>query len=131
MEVNDVIDTDTQGDKQIDYQQLYAQIAEEIRQGYDYAFTGERERKIIANNADYYEMPNVISLFEDYYSKPKASDEAILMSPTEILGALKMDTGNHSNATILGAYLRRNNFMRGEGKERRKYQLKPLIPENR
>lgn len=131
VEVNDVIDTDTQGDKQIDYQQLYAQIAEEIRQGYDYAFTGERERKIIANNADYYEMPNVISLFEDYFSKPKASDEAILMSPTEILGALKMDTGNHSNATILGAYLRRNNFMRGEGKDRRRYQLKPLIPENR
>ena len=131
VEVNDVIDTDTQGDKQIDYQQLYAQIVEEIRQGYDYAFTGERERKIIANNADYYEMPHVISLFEDHFAKPQKGDEVILMSPTEILGALKMDTGNHSNATILGAYLRRKNFLRGEGRERRKYQLKLSDPEKR
>ena len=131
VEVNDVIDIDTQGDKQIDYRQLYAQIVEEIRHGCDYAFTGERERQIITNNADYYETPNVISLFEDHFSKPGAGDEVSLMSPTEILKALHSDPGNHSNATILGSYLRRKNYLRGEGKERRRYKLKPSCTETR
>ena len=71
VEVTDIIDTDTTGDKAIDYQQLYAQIVFEIENGEEYAFTGERERQIVEANADYYEMPNVISLFEDMFHKPQ------------------------------------------------------------
>ncbi len=123
VEVTDVIDTDMEGDNRIDYQQLYAQITEEIRQGFDYSFTGERERKIIANNADYYETPNIISLFEDHFSKPKEGNEVVWMSPTEILGALHADVSNRSNATMVGSYLRRNQYVRGSGKERRRYML--------
>lgn len=92
VEVNDVIDTDTQGDKQIDYQQLYAQIVFEIEHGEDYAFTGEREQQIIAQNSDYYETPNVVSLFEDHFRKPEASDDVSALcqrvSPLKTLQAL-------------------------------------------
>ena len=123
VEVNDVIDTDTQGDKQIDYQQLYAQIVYEIEHGEEYAFTGEREQQIIAQNSDYYETPNVVSLFEDHFRKPEAGDEVLLMSPTEIVVALKLNPENHSNVTLLGLYLRRKGFERGEGRQRRCYQV--------
>jgi hypothetical protein len=123
VEVSGVIDTDMQGDKAIDYRQLYAQIVEEIENGEEYAFTGEREQQIVAQNADYYETPNVVSIFEDHYHKPTAAEEAVLMSPTEIISALKLNPANHSYATLLGLYLRRNGFERGNGRQRRLYKL--------
>ena len=123
VEVSGVIDTDMQGDKAIDYRQLYAQIVEEIENGEEYAFTGEREQLIVAQNADYYETPNVVSIFEDHYHKPTATEEVVLMSPTEIISALKLNPANHSYATLLGLYLRRNGFERGEGRQRRLYKL--------
>ena len=123
VEVSDVIDTDTQGNKRIDYRQLYAQIVYEIEHGEEYAFTGEREQQIVAQNSDYYETPNVVSLFEDHFRKPEAGDEVLLMSPTEIIVALKLNPENHSNVTLLGMYLRRKDFQRGEGRQRRCYQV--------
>jgi hypothetical protein len=123
VEVSDVIDTDTQGDKQIDYQQLYAQIVYEIEHGEEYAFTGEREQQIIVQNSDYYETPNVVSLFEDRFHKPEAGDEVLLMSPTEMMTALKLNPENHSNVTLLGLYLRRKGFERGDGRQRRCYKI--------
>ncbi len=123
VEVSGIIDTDTQGEKAIDYEQLYAQIKEDIARGEDYAFTGQREQRIIAHNADYYETPNVISLFEDRFHKPQHGEDHVLMSPTELLKALHVDTENRSNSTILGAYLRRNGFQKGDGYDRRRYQV--------
>ena len=122
-EVTDVIDTDTRGRKAIDYPQLYAQIVEEIEAGEEYAFTGEREQEIVARNADYYETPNVVSLFEDHFRKPQPGDRVMLMSPTEILKMLKVNTENRANATILGSYLRRQQYERGEGDSRRCYRV--------
>lgn len=127
VEVNDMIDTDTQGDKAIDYQQLYAQIVYEIAHGEEYAFTGERERLIQDHNADYYETPNVILLFEDRFRKPQHGDQVLLMSPTEILKELKMDAENRSNATLIGSYLRRKGFERGESYDRRRYKITPVL----
>ena len=123
VEVDERIDTNTQGDRAIDYQQLYAQIVSEIRSGEEYAFTGERERQIQEHNADYYEVPTVIALFEDRFRKPRRGDEVVLMSPTEILKQLKVDAGSRSNATLIGGYLHRNGYARGEGSNRRRYQL--------
>ncbi len=123
VEVSDKIDTDTQGDKAIDYQQLYAQIVYEIEHGEEYAFTGERENHIIEQNSNYYETPNVISLFEDIFHKPQGDDEVLLLSPTEILKRLKMDPESRANTTTLGTYLRRNGFGKGEGNDRRRYKV--------
>ena len=123
VEVSDVIDTDNQGDRQIDYAQLYAQIVYEIEHGEEYAFKGEREQQIMVQNADYYETPNVVSLFEDRYHRPSSGEAAVLMSPTEIVKALKLDPSNHSSVTLLGLYLRRNGFKRGEGRQRRYYEV--------
>lgn len=123
VEVDGVIDTDVEGDKRIDYQQLYAQIVFEIEHGEEYAFTGERERKIVAQNSNYYETPNVVALFEDRFRRPRANEQPQLMSVTELLQALKVDATSRSNATLLGSYLHRNGYQRGAGEGRRRYQV--------
>lgn len=125
VEVSGVIDTDTQGERAIDYPQLYAQIVEEIENGEEYAFTGEREQQIIAQNADYYETPNVVSIFEDMFRRPLAGDEPLLLSPTEILSLIKEERKTNvvtqSNATLIGSYLHRRGYGKGKGEKRRCY----------
>ena len=64
-----------------------------------------------------------ISLFEDMFHKPQGGDEVLLLSPTEILKKLKMDPENRANATVLGSYLRRNGFGKGDGNNRRRYKV--------
>jgi len=127
VEVSGVIDTDTQGERAIDYPQLYAQIVQEIEQGEEYAFTGEREQQIIAQNADYYEMPNVVSLFEDLFRQPQAGDEILLKSPTELLTYIKeekkLNVVTQANATLLGSYLHRKGFAKGKGRQKRRYEV--------
>ena len=127
IEVTDKIDTDTQGDKAIDYQQLYAQIVFEIEHGEEYAFTGERERQIVEANADYYEVPNVIALFEDMFRQPQGGDEVLLLSPTEILSRIhdkrKVNVVTQANATLLGSYLHRKGFLKGKGRQGRRYEV--------
>lgn len=123
VEVDGVIDTEVEGDKCIDYQQLYAQIVYEIEHGEEYAFTGERERQIVTQNSNYYETPNVVALFEDHFRRPRANEQPQLMSVTELLQALKVDATSRSNATLLGSYLHRNGYQRGTGEDRRRYQV--------
>ena len=131
VEVTDVIDTDTQGNRAIDYPQLYAQIKEEIRRGEETYFDGEREQMIVANAAEYYDEPNVVSIFCDHFRKPQAGDEELLMTPTEILqwmhDELHINLVTHSNSVFLGNYLRREQFDRGKGRERRKYLVGRMI----
>jgi hypothetical protein len=125
VEVNEVIDTDTQGGKAIDYPQLYAQIVYEIEHGEEYAFTGDREQQIIRQNSEYYEMPNVVAIFEDMFHKPKTGDQTLMLTPTEILTRIrdgrKINAVTQSNATLIGNYLHRNGFEKGRGEERRCY----------
>ena len=126
-EVSGIIDTDTQADHQIDYRQLYAQIVYEIEHGEEYAFTGEREQQIITQNADYYEMPNVVSLFDDLFRKPHAGDEVLLLSPTEILTRIrderKVNVVSQANATLIGSYLHRKGYQKGKGRQGRRYLI--------
>lgn len=127
MEVDGVIDTDTQGDSAIDYPQLYAQLVHDIRCGEPCYFDGERERMIQEYNSDYYEMPNVVSMFDDLFRRPQAGDTVLLLSPTQILqqikDRLKVNVVNQSNASLIGRYLKRMNYQKGDGQHRRCYKV--------
>ena len=116
VETSGVIDTDTTGDRRIDYAQLYAQIKYDIESGRPCYFDGKREQAIIENNAQYYDTPGVLALFEDLFRQPQAGDDVLELSPTQILqmmrDKLKVNIINRSNATILGSYLRRQSFVR-------------------
>ena len=127
VELTGNIDTDTTGEKAIDYRQLYAQIVSEIAQGEDYAFTGERERHIQERNSDYYELPNVVSIFQDHFRSPQAGDEVLWLTPTEILQLMKKEQKvnlvTQSNATLLGNHLAHSLFQKGKGDRRRCYAI--------
>lgn len=127
VEVTDIIDTDTTGKKTIDYRQLYAQIVSEIASGEEYAFTGERERRIQEQNSDYYELPNVVGIFQDHYRLPQAGDEVLWLTPTKILeqikDELKINIVTQSNATLLGSHLAHSGFQKGKGDLRRCYAV--------
>ena len=130
VEVTGVIDTSTEGDQAIDYPQMYAQALAEIRRGEDYYFDGERERLIVEQGADYYEMPNVISIFCDHFQKPQAGSEILKLSPSGILTYIKeqwhIDLVSQSNTVTLSKYLRREGYERGKGRERRLYLVTVL-----
>lgn len=127
VEVSDVIDTETGGNHAIDYRQLYAQIVAEINNGEPYFFSGERERMIVEQAADYYETPNVVAMFVDQYRKPLAGDEVLTLSPIEVLNSFwetnHVRVATQSNSVILGNYLRRRGYQKGKGELRRKYLL--------
>ena len=127
VEVTGVIDTSTEDDKAIDYKQMYAQAIAEIRRGEDCYCEGERERLITEKGAEYYEMPNVVSIFCDHFRKPVAGSETEQMTPTEILAYIHdkwhINLVNQSNAVMLGNYLRREGYERGKGNDRRRYKL--------
>ena len=127
VEVSGVIDTDTTGDRAIDYGQLYAQLVTEVQRGEDSYFDGERERRIVERNADYYEMPTVVQLFEDLFRRPQAGDEPMWLTPTEVLQQIRerrrVNVVNQSNATLIGSYLKRNGFRKGDGIHRRTYEI--------
>jgi hypothetical protein len=50
-------------------------------------------------------------------------DDVLLLSPTEILSKLRMDPETRSNATTLGTYLRRQQYEKGDGNNRRRYKV--------
>lgn len=127
VEVSGVIDTDTTGERAIDYGQLYAQAVAEVQRGADCYFDCERERRIVERNADYYEMPTVVQLFEDLFRRPEAGDEPLWLTPTEVLQQIRerrrLNVVNQSNATLIGSYLKRNGFRKGRGMNYRKYEV--------
>ena len=125
VEVTGIINTQTDGDQAIDYPQMYAQALAEIRRGEDYYFDGERERLIMEQGTEYYETPNVISIFCDHFRKPEAGDEILKLSPSGILAYID-DTWhtkllNQSNVCFLKNHLCREGYEKGKGRERRLY----------
>lgn len=125
VEVSGAIDTDTNGAHAIDYRQLYAQIKEELQRGEESCFTGERERMIMEQSANYQVVPNVVEMFDDLFRKPEAGDEVLALSPTEILhlidNSLHVNVNNQSNTVCIGNYLKQQGFDKGSGRQRRKY----------
>ena len=106
---------------------MYAQALAEIRRGEDSYFDGERERLIVEMGAEYYEMPDVVSIFCDHFCKPVAGSETLLMMPSEIITYIHnkwhINLVNHSNSVELGTYLRKEGYERGKGKDRRRYYV--------
>ena len=127
VEVSGPIDTDTTGDRAIDYPQLYAQLCEEIDRGEPCYFDGERERRIVEQGADYYETPSVVMMFDDLYRKPREGDEVVLLSPMELLTSIReachTNVATQSNSVVLGNYLHRQGYRKGHGEQRRKYMV--------
>jgi hypothetical protein len=72
-------------------------------------------------------MPTVVQLFEDLFRRPQAGDEPMWLTPTEVLQQIRerrrVNVVNQSNATLIGSYLKRNGFRKGDGIHRRTYEI--------
>ena len=104
-EVEGLIDVESP----VNYEQMYAQALEEIRNGYVYWLTKEDERMLEQQNAKYRQISPIMQLFSTYFRKAEKTDvEAQWMTPLEIISSIN-NMSRHkidcNKATVLGREL--------------------------
>lgn len=88
-EVQGLIDVDTP----VNYQQMYAQAVEELREGYIYWLTKEEELALELENAKFRQVSPMMQLFSTYFRKAEENEaDAIWMTPLEILQSINTIT---------------------------------------
>jgi predicted P-loop ATPase len=91
VEVNEQIDCETP----IEYEQLYAQLKEEVLSGARTYFNKEEEAKIQENNRPYYRSSvEEEAFFRHFRFANKDEDGAVFMNATDIFKALKKEEGS-------------------------------------
>jgi predicted P-loop ATPase len=103
VEVNELIDCETP----IEYEQLYAQLKEEVLSGERTYFNKEEEAKIQANNRAYYRSSvEEEALFRHFRFADKDEEGAVFMNATDIFKALKKEEGSVLRGVTAHAFCR-------------------------
>jgi predicted P-loop ATPase len=103
VEVNEQIDCETL----IEYEQLYAQLKEEVLGGERTYFNKEEEAKIQANNRAYYRSSvEEEALFRHFRFADKDEEGAVFMNATDIFKALKKEEGSVLRGVTAHAFCR-------------------------
>jgi hypothetical protein len=103
VEVNEQIDCETP----IEYEQLYAQLKEEVLCGERTYFNKEEEAKIQANNRAYYRSSvEEEALFRHFRFADKDEEGAVFMNATDIFKALKKEEGSVLRGITAHAFCR-------------------------
>jgi hypothetical protein len=103
VEVNEQIDCETP----IEYEQLYAQLKEEVLSGERTYFNKEEEAKIQANNRAYYRSSvEEEALFRHFRFADKDEEGAVFMNATDIFKALKKEEGSVLRGVTAHAFCR-------------------------
>lgn len=102
MELSGPIDTETP----IDYDQLYAQILQELEEGKPYWFSDEEVQKIMASNKTFMQMKLTEQIFREYFRYPENEKEGEWLLATEIFQEVKAKRGNlNMSVEQFGKYL--------------------------
>jgi predicted P-loop ATPase len=103
VEVNELIDCETP----IEYEQLYAQLKEEVLSGERTYFNKEEEAKIQANNRAYYRSSvEEEALFRHFRFADKDEEGAVFMNATDIFKVLKKEEGSVLRGVTAHAFCR-------------------------
>jgi hypothetical protein len=103
VEVNELIDCETP----IEYEQLYAQLKEEVLSGERTYFNKEEEAKIQANNRAYYRSSvEEEALYRHFRFADKDEEGAVFMNATDIFKALKKEEGSVLRGVTAHAFCR-------------------------
>jgi predicted P-loop ATPase len=103
VEVNEQIDCETP----IEYEQLYAQLKEEVLGGERTYFNKDEEAKIQANNRAYYRSSvEEEALFRHFRFADKDEEGAVFMNATDIFKALKKEEGSVLRGVTAHAFCR-------------------------
>ena len=97
----------------LNYEQLYAQAMDAIRQGEQYWLTRAEEEAIIEHNRQFQVRPTVMELFYEYFevvdvAAYESSGEGEWLSPTEIYKILRTEVGSSlevGSVPVLGRHL--------------------------
>ena len=90
VELTAPIDTHTP----IEYDQLYAQILQELEEGKPYWFSEDEVQQIMESNKQFMHEELSEQLFREYFREPLDDEEGEWMSPTEILRKVKSQRDN-------------------------------------
>lgn len=90
VELTGPIDTHTP----IEYDQLYAQILQELEEGKPYWFSEDEVQQIMESNKQFMHEELSEQLFREYFREPLDDEEGEWMSPTEILRKVKSQRDN-------------------------------------
>ena len=74
--------------KGIDHRQLYAQLVQEVEQGYRYYFTKEEEREMQLVNEQYYRPTPLEDLFARFFRAPQEGEEPLRLSASQLMSQL-------------------------------------------
>jgi predicted P-loop ATPase len=103
VEVNEQIDCETP----IEYEQLYAQLKEEVLSGERTYFNKDEEAKIQANNRAYYRSSvEEEALFRHFRFADKDEEGAVFMNATDIFKVLKKEEGSVLRSVTAHAFCR-------------------------
>jgi predicted P-loop ATPase len=103
VEVNELIDCETP----IEYEQLYAQLKEEVLSGERTYFNKEEEAKIQANNRAYYRSSvEEEALFRHFRFADKDEEGAVFMNATDIFKVLKKEEDSVLRGVTAHAFCR-------------------------
>ena len=80
-----VIDTHTP----IDYEQLYAQILYEVREGHSTHFTKAEEKRIQRQNAEFQQFDSLEEVFTELFHLPQKGEPVIHLSAIQLLGRMR------------------------------------------
>lgn len=97
----------------IDYQQLYAQLKEELENGERYWFSPEEEKEMMENNQSFYKIITEDHLIHSYYRMPKPDESYLKLTASDILKALKKECPHQLQDCTpirLGKILKTNGF---------------------
>lgn len=114
---------------QIDYEQLYAQVLDEIRHDLPTYFDSEMERLVQQHNANYMEEIPLATMFANTFVAAKQGREDVVeLTPTEVLIELKEKyrsgiTVSRSSATHLGKLLANQGIRTISKEAKRVYRL--------
>lgn len=75
--------------KAIEYEQLYAQLKEEVLSGERYWFTKEEEQELQRNNLSFYRQGPVEDVLRSCYRSVEKGEECELLSAADIFQCLK------------------------------------------
>jgi hypothetical protein len=103
LEVNETIDCETP----VEYEQLYAQLKEELLAGARTYFNKEEEAQIQENNRPYYRSSVEEEAFHRHFRfADKEEDGAVFMNATDIFKALKKEEGSVLRGVTAHAFCR-------------------------
>ena len=112
---------------EVDYDQMYAQMRDELRNGASYYFSHEDEVVIQRHNSDFQQLDNMEEAFNEFFRKPFRGESGRRITPTEIVQRIGKKYPSiqvsSKNVQAIGRLLKRHTITQYHAHNKREYLL--------